>query len=173
MLLLIVSEICNCSSVGCPKCVQFHKWFRLHSFFFSKVFALWLLLLVALTRVELFYLMCWTHLFKVSSKIPSRTGLEGLPNNSPAPSRARCWRVQAMLVGTADNLKMFSGIRKYINVLLSEKSRDFSLVQPKFVMFACFSYRSVIFAIVRLMTQPRTDFKTKLRKQISCCLASI
>ena len=68
-----------------------------------------------------------------------------------------------MLVGTADNLKMFSGIRKYINVLLSEKSRDFSLVQPKFVMFACFSYRSVIFAIVWLMTQPRTDFKTKLK----------
>ena len=22
--------LCNCSSVGCLKCVQFHSWFRLH-----------------------------------------------------------------------------------------------------------------------------------------------
>ena len=25
-----VSTGCNCSSVGCLKCVQFHNWFRLH-----------------------------------------------------------------------------------------------------------------------------------------------
>ena len=25
-----ISTCPNCSSVGCPKCVQFHNWFRLH-----------------------------------------------------------------------------------------------------------------------------------------------
>ena len=27
---IYISTCHNCSSVGCPKCVQFHNWFRLH-----------------------------------------------------------------------------------------------------------------------------------------------